>query len=247
MEPQQDRTGLPGIARRVAPLAVLAALAVGVHLLGFGGRLSLAGLAGTRTEALDFVATAYPYALAAYVAAYAAAVALSFPATGVLTAAGGFLFGWQVGFAASLASGTAGAGILFLAARSAAGDDVRRRLKGLGERLARGFEADAFGYLVALRLAPVIPSFAVSLAAAVFRVPMRIFLAATLVGRAPATLAYAFLGQGLDHVFADAAAAGRAPGVTDLLTPEMGVALGGLSLLALVAVLARRRRAVRLP
>lgn len=242
MKPR-PRTTFLAVVRRFAPLAGLVALGVAVHLLGFGDRLSIAGLAATREEMLGLVASAWTTALLTYMAAYVVAASLTFPATGLLTAAGGFLFGWQVGFLAALVSSTLGAGILFFAARSAAGDDLRRRLKGAGDRLARGFEADAFGYLVALRLAPVLPSFAVSVAAAFFRVPLRTFLAATFIGRAPATLAYALLGKGLDDVLANAVADGRAPGVSDLLTPEIAMALGALSVLALVAMLVRRRSA----
>lgn len=240
MEPPSDGKRPAASLRRYAPLAALLALGAAVHLAGLADVLSPAGLGELRAGLQARIDSAYAWVIAAYMLAYAAAVALSFPATGLLTAAGGFLFGWQAGVAAALVSGTAGAGVLFLAARSAAGDDVRRRLKGAGERLARGFEEDAFGYLLALRLAPVIPSFVVSVAAALFRVPARTFLAATFLGRAPATLAYAVLGQGLDRVLADAAAAGRVPGFADLLTAEMALALGGLSLLALVAVAARR-------
>lgn len=247
MEPPSNGNRPAAVLRRFAPLAALVALGVAVQIAGLADALSPAGLDEVRAGLQARIASAYACVLAAYMLAYAAAVALSFPATGLLTAAGGLLFGWPVGLAAALVSGTTGAGILFLAARSAAGDDVRRRLKGTGERLARGFEQDAFGYLLALRLAPVIPSFAVSVAAALFRVPARTFLAATFLGRAPATLAYAVLGQGLDRVLADAAAAGRAPGLADLLTGEMALALGGLSLLAVVAVAVRRRGAVRRP
>jgi uncharacterized membrane protein YdjX (TVP38/TMEM64 family) len=247
MEPLSNGKGPAVTLRRFAPIAVLILLGAAVHLVGLTDLPWPAGLDDLRAGLQDRIASAYAWALAAYMVAYAVAVALSFPATGLLTAAGGFLFGWQAGLAAALVGGTTGAGILFLAARSAAGDDVRRRLKGAGERLARGFEEDAFAYLLALRLAPVIPSFVVSVAAALFRVPAKTFLAATFIGRAPATAAYAVLGQGLDRVLADAAAAGRAPGFADLLTAEVAFALGGLSLLALVAVAARRLGVRRRP
>ncbi len=245
MEPQSQRPGPAARLRRFAPLLLLAALAAAAHLLGYTDHLSLAGFAAIRAEIQAYMVSDYGWAIAGYMAAYAAATALSFPATGLLTAAGGFLFGWKVGAAAALVSGTVGAGVLFLAARAAAGDGVRRRFRGSGERLARGFEEDAFGYLVALRLAPVIPSFVVSVASAMLRVPLRTFLAATIIGRSPATLAYAVLGQGLDRALADAAAAGRSPGIADLLSFDMGLAFVGLAFVALLAVVTRRVRARR--
>lgn len=245
MEPQSQRSAALAGLRRFAPLLLLAALAAAAHLLGYTAHLTLAGFAAIRAEIQAYIVSDYGYAVAGYMAAYVAAAALSFPATGLLTAAGGFLFGWQVGAAAALVSGTAGAGILFLAARSAAADGVRRRLRGAGERLARGFEEDAFGYLVALRLAPMIPSFVVSVASAMFRVPLGTFLAATIIGRSPATLAYAVIGQGLDRVVAEAAAAGRSPGLADLVSFDMGLAFVGLALVALLAVVTRRLRARR--
>jgi len=245
MEPQPKKPGRAARLGRFAPLLALATLASAALLLGYTDHLTLSGFAAVRAEVQAFIVSDYGLALAGYVAVYATAAALSFPATGLLTAAGGFLFGWPVGAAAALVSGTAGAGILFLAARSAAGDGIRRRFSGAGERLARGFEDDAFGYLVALRLAPVIPSFAVSVAAALFRVRTGTFLAATIIGRSPATLAYAVLGQGIDRVLAAAAAQGRDPGIADLFGVDMGLALVGLALVALLAIVTRRMRARR--
>lgn len=245
MEPQPQRPGRAAKLARFVPLLLLGALAAAAVLSGYTDHLSLSGFAAVQAGIQARIASDYGLALAAYLAVYVAAAALSFPATGLLTAAGGFLFGWPVGAAAALAGGTAGAGVLFLAARSAAGDGIRRRLRGAGERLARGFEDDAFGYLVALRLAPVIPSFAVSVAAALFRVRPGTFLAATLIGRSPATLAYAVLGQGIDRVLAAAAAEGRDPGIADLVGFDLGLAFVGLALVALIAVLTRRLRARR--
>jgi uncharacterized membrane protein YdjX (TVP38/TMEM64 family) len=52
---------------------------------------------------------------------------------------------------------TTGAAAIFLAARSAFGDVLRKRAGPFAAKLADGFAKDAFGYLLVLRLAPVFP------------------------------------------------------------------------------------------
>jgi Uncharacterized conserved protein len=67
---------------------------------------------------------------------------------------------------------TAGATLLFLAARTAFGDSLRRRAGPWLRRLQEGFQADAFNYLLFLRLVPLFPFFVVNLVPAVIGVPL---------------------------------------------------------------------------
>jgi uncharacterized membrane protein YdjX (TVP38/TMEM64 family) len=89
--------------------------------------------------------------------AYALAVAFSFPAASILTIFAGFLFGWLLGGALTAIAATTGAAAVFLAAKSAFGDVLRKRAGPFAAKLADGFSRDAFGYLFVLRLAPVFP------------------------------------------------------------------------------------------
>src|SRR5438128_2346202 len=73
-----------------------------------------------------------------------------------------------------------------------------------------GFRADAFSYLLFLRLVPAFPFFLVNLAPALVGVKLSTFVAATAIGILPATFAFAFFGSGLDSVLAAQGAAYRA-------------------------------------
>lgn len=217
---------------RFLPIAIVATgLAIG-YAAGLQDYLSLAMLAERREALALFVSTHYGLSILAYCAIYILAVAFSFPAASVLTIFGGVLFGWLVGGALTAVAATIGAVAIFLAARSAFGGVLRRRAGPFASRLADGFEKDAFYYLLILRLAPVVPFFVVNVAPAFFDVRLRTYVIATFFGIMPATFAYSWLGQGIDSVIASAAQAGREVGLSDLVTPQITVALLVLALVA---------------
>ena len=230
---------------RFLPLAVvLLGLGFG-YAMGWHRFLSLAYLADSRADLGAFIEANYLLSLAGFFIAYALATAFSFPAASVLTIAAGLFFGWLAAGAVVAFAATLGATALFLAARSAFGDVLHR---GLGERVARladGFEKDAFGYLLVLRLAPIFPFWVINIAPALFNVPVRAYVAATFLGILPGTFAYAYLGTGLDSVLAAAREAGREVSIGDLVTPQITIAFAVLALVAAIptAIRAFRNRA----
>lgn len=227
---------------RFAPLAiVVAGLAVG-YSLGWQRYLSLMFLAESHDMLRGAVDRHFFLSLSAFAAVYVLAVAFSFPAASILTVFAGFLFGWLVGGATVAVAATIGATLLFIAARSAFGDVLRARVGGKAARLAAGFEEDAFGYLLALRLAPVFPFFVVNIAPALFNVSLRTFVGATILGILPGTFAYAYLGEGLESVLEAARASGLEPSLADLVTPKITLAFLALALVALIPVVVRKLR-----
>lgn len=136
-------------------------------------------------------------AAAGFTALYALAMAISLPGAAILTIAGGFLFGLWLGAALAIAGATMGAVFFLCVARFVIGDAIRSRAGSFVSRMARGFERNAFSYLLFLRLIPAFPFWAVNLAAAVLGVPIRAFVAATLMGIIPGALAFAAIGDGL--------------------------------------------------
>lgn len=232
-----EKSGL----RRFVPIAVVAAgLAFG-YAMGWHHYLSL-GYLGKSQDFLKAFAAAHPIlAPLGFVACYTLAVAFSFPAASALTIFAGFLFGWAFGAVLAVIAATCGATLLFLAARTAFGDHLKRRLGGVSARLADGFERDAFGFLLVLRLAPFVPFVVVNIAPALFNVKLRTFVAATAIGIVPGALAYAWLGEGLDTVLTAAKAAGRHVKVKDLVTPEITIAFAALTLVALIAIVVKKR------
>jgi len=226
---------------RFVPLGLIVLALVIGYGLGWHEHLSLGALVEGRA-ALENKIEAHPVLSAAgFTAIYAAAAAVALPASALLTIAAGFLFGWLVGGSLVLIGATAGATALFLAARTAFGGVLRKCAGGRTAQLAKGFEDGAFGYLLVLRLAPIFPFWLVNIVPAFFRVPLRTFIAATALGIIPATYAYAYLGQGLDSVLLAASAAGREVELQDLATKELTLSLGGLAVVAALAVIIKRR------
>jgi uncharacterized membrane protein YdjX (TVP38/TMEM64 family) len=237
---------------RLAPVVAIGLAAVLVFAMGWHRQLSLETLVRHRAALDDFVDMHFAAALTAFVAIYITAVSLSLPGGLFLTVSGGLLFGVLIGGAAAVMGATVGATVIFLIARSAFGEYVVRRAGPRLSKLADGFCAHAFSYLLFLRLVPVFPFFLVNLAPALVGVRLTTFVAATAIGIIPATFVFASVGAGLDSVIQAQAAmyhaclnAGRADCRLDFnpaaaLTPQLIGALIALGLLALAPVLVRR-------
>lgn len=233
--------------RWLGPVAIVALMAL-AYGLGLHSYLTLDSLALHRTTIQAFTRDHLVLAICVYAVIYATAVALSFPGAALLTVAGGFLFGWLLGGMAAVAGATVGAIAVFLVARSAFGDLLARKAGPALARIRAGFAADAFSYLLFLRLVPLFPFWLVNLAGALANVPLRSFATATVLGIIPATFAFAFAGEGLDSVLAvqaqwQACAASNTPGscpdkpsLADLATPQLLLALVALALVALLPV-----------
>ena len=248
MEPQdKDRARGPQRSRwwRFAPLAiVLGGLTLG-YALGLQRYLSLMFLAESQETLKATVEQNRALSLLFFGAVYALAVAFSFPAASILTVFAGFLFGCVAGGSVVAIAATLGATAIFLAARSAFGEGLTRKVGGKAAKLAAGFEKNAFGYLLSLRLAPVSPFFIVNIAPALFNIPLRTYVAATLLGILPGTFAYAYLGEGIGGVLETARQTGVAPSVKELLTPKIQIAFLALALIALLPIMVRKLKGTR--
>lgn len=233
------------IARRLwcrfAPLALLGVGLVGFLALGGGGWLDPAALARHREELIGFTRdTGALVSASIYMAVYAAAVAISVPGATVLTLAGGFMFGTLLGSVYAIVGATLGACAVFLAARSAIGEALRRRAGPGAARLAEGFRRDAFHYMLFLRLVPVFPFWLVNLAPAALGVPFATYALATLIGIVPGAVVYASLGAGTGALVAAGDGLDHAALMTwDVVLPMVG--LGALSLLPLAVRRPKRR------
>ena len=254
MKPCIKRPMSMSLVRRVIPLAVIIVLAVAAYVAFGRGALSLEALVRHRGAIDIFVTQHRALAVLAYIGVYAAAVSLSLPGATFLTVTGGLLFGVLVGAIAAVIGATIGATVIFLVARTALGEPLLRRAGPRVKQIAQGFRADAFSYLLFLRLVPALPFFLVNLVPAFAGVKLKTFVAATALGIIPGAFVYAFAGTGLDSVIAaqkasfDACvAAGRAGcslsfNAASVLTPELIGALIALGLLALLPAVVKRLR-----
>jgi uncharacterized membrane protein YdjX (TVP38/TMEM64 family) len=243
--------GLSWPARCGLVAAFLALIAL-AYAMGWHRQFTLENLVRHRAAIDGFIGHHYAGALALFVGVYIAVVSLSIPVALLLSVSAGILFGPVAGPLVSIIGATAGAAVVFLLAKTAIGEGLVRRAGPLAQKLADGFRANAFSYLLFLRLAPVFPFWLVNLAPALFGIPLGTFLAATALGVTPAAFAFGFAGAGLDSVIAAQEAAYRdclAFGhgdchldfdVRDAVTPELLIALGALALLALVPIAVKR-------
>jgi uncharacterized membrane protein YdjX (TVP38/TMEM64 family) len=253
--PTEKTARLP--LRRWVPLVLIAAASAAVVAMGWHRHLSFETLARHHEALRDFIGRHEVAAVLVYVAGYVAVIALSIPVGVFFTMVGGILFGAVLGGAAALVGATTGAICIFLIARGALGEHLVGRAGPLAQKLARGFRADAFSYLLFLRLVPIFPFWLVNLVPALAGVPLATFAAATALGIVPATFAFAFVGAGLDSVIAAQQAAYRsclAAGRIDCrlefhasaaITPELLAGLVALGVAALIPVAVkqvRRRR-----
>ena len=243
--------------RRFVPLAVIVLAAGFVIAMGWHRQLSLETLERHHAVIHDFVDRNIAAALGGYIALYIVVVALSLPGAVFLTLAGGMLFGVIVGGIAAALGATIGAICIFLVAKSAFGERLIRRAGPRAAKLIDGFCADAFNYLLFLRLVPVFPFWLVNLVPAFAGVRLKTFAAATAIGILPATFVFAFLGASLENILAGELAdfracvsAGRADCRLDFnphagATVKLLAAFALLGVLALVPVLVRRMRSRR--
>jgi len=224
------------VPRRLWPLLLILALLAAALASGLLGQLNWASLAAHETALRRLVAVAPATAGAAYVAIYAAAVALSLPLGALLTVSGGLLFGTLIGGMLAVAGATIGAILLFLAARSALAPLLAARAGPFLDRVRPGLQRDGFSYLLVLRLIPMVPFWLVNLAPALVGISLATFAGATFIGIMPATFVFAGLGAGVDGVLA----AGGQPDVSLIWSLPVLLPLMGLAVLSLLPVAWRR-------
>jgi uncharacterized membrane protein YdjX (TVP38/TMEM64 family) len=224
-------------ARRLVPLGLL--VAAGIAFVAAGGHhyLTFSVLAENRDWLCSLVQRWGFVAAVLYIAVYAGLVALSVPGGAVLTIAGGFLFGTWLGAIYAVVGATLGATGIFLAARAGLGG-LARRAGPLVGKLEAGFRADAFNYLLVLRLVFIVPFWLVNLVPALVGVRLSTFVVATFLGIIPGSFVYASFGNGLGNVVGE-------PGLGVLLRPSVLGPIIGLVILALIPVGYKRWRSKR--
>jgi uncharacterized membrane protein YdjX (TVP38/TMEM64 family) len=229
------------LLKRLLPLVVLLAAAITAFALGLHEHLSFEALRENRQRLLALVEARPVLAPLAYVLAYTVVVALSLPGAAIMTLAGGFLFGIALGVTCVVIGATLGAVAVFLIARTALGDPLRARAGPWLRRMEAGFRANAFNYLLVLRLIPLFPFWLVNLVPAFLGVPLGTYALATFLGIVPGSLVYASVGNGLGAVFDR----GETPDLGIVFEPQILGPIIGLAALALLPVLYRKYKARR--
>jgi uncharacterized membrane protein YdjX (TVP38/TMEM64 family) len=220
-------------------LAIVVALALTTLVLR--GRVGWDAVAANQTVLRAWVTRMPVPAAGAYCLGYAVAVALSLPLGGLLTVAGGLLFGAALGAALAVTAATTGAVLLFLLARGVFAATLARRAGPFLDRVRPGLHRDGFSYLLALRLIPVVPFWLGNLAPALLGMRLAPFAAATLLGIVPTTTILAAIGAGFGDILAD----GGTPDLSVVASPPLLLPLIALAAVSLLPVAWRRWRGQR--
>lgn len=226
------------LARLSLSLPLLALALAAAAMSGLQGTVIWPQLARQMQALQDLAISNVPATAALYVLIYASLAAFCVPVGPAMSVAGGALLGIWIGTACAVAGATTGSVLLFLIARSTLGMALTRRRGVLMARIRPRLERDGFSALLALRLAPVVPSWLLNLAAALTGMRLRPFAVATALGIAPATAVFASVGAGLG----DALANGAPPGLSLVMRPMVLLPLLALSALAMLPVIIRNRR-----
>ncbi|MGP3698355.1 TVP38/TMEM64 family protein [Rhodobacter sp. NSM] len=242
MEPPLHPNRSAKLSRRLPILAILLVAVAGAVLLR--DQLSFETLARHREALLDFRDAHHAAAVLAFLAAYVAVVTFSLPGALICTLTGGFLFGLFPGVLYNVGAASAGAVLLFLAARAGLGARFAERISAQGGAVARlqaGLKESEWSVLFLMRLVPVVPFFVANLLPAFLNVPLHRFAISTVLGILPGALVYTSVGTGLGAVLAR----GEAPDLGVIFTPPvLGPLLGlaALSALPIVLKFARKGR-----
>lgn len=223
--------------QKFLPLLIILGLSTMSWIFDFHDYFSFSTVKTHQKSLEQFIENHGVLSLFLYTATYITVVALSLPAATFMTLAGGFLFGQWIGVSVVVTSATVGACFLFLSARMASSDLLSKKAEGFATKMQKGFQENAFSYLLTLRLIPLFPFVAVNLAAALFQIPLKTFVLGTFFGIIPGSFVYVSMGVALREVI-------RKPDFSSILVldPKILLAFIGLGILSLLPVLYRRLR-----
>lgn len=190
------------LVKRLMPLGIIALALAAFFALGGPDYVSIDSLRENREALSAFVGNNFITAILGFILIYAILTGISFPGASFLSIFGGFLFGTWVGGSAIVVGATIGATAIFLAARYAIGDFLKKKT---GSKSLKKFEAglkeNELSYLFILRLIPLFPFFVVNFAPALFDVKLRNYVLSTFFGIIPGSFVYASVGAGVGAVF----------------------------------------------
>jgi len=218
--------------KKYLPILIIISLSSASWYLGLYKYFSFDSLKEHQHFLDRFIAINYSLAVLIFCASYITIVSLSIPGATIMTIIGGLLFGQLIATFSAVISATIGGSILFLSAKMASGELLSNRNNKWVKKMQKGFQEDAFFYLLTLRLMPFFPFFAINLASAICQIPLYIFFFGTLIGIIPGSFVFVSMGVALREVI-------QKPdfSVTIMLDPKIFIALAGLGILSLMPVL----------
>ena len=189
--------------KRFLPLILLAGVIILIFAMGWNRYLSLDTLRVHGQTFRDFTAANYIVSLLILMALFAILTASVVPGVFFVTITAGYLFGPWVGGVSTSIAATAGALIVYAVARSALGEALRKKAardRGLMQKVCDAIDKDTFWYVLASRLAVVVPFHMINVAAGIMSVRLGPYTVATVIGLLPAHIIYCWIGARLNEL-----------------------------------------------
>ena len=187
--------------KRFLPLIALGCVITLIFAMGWNRYLSLDTLRDHGQTFRAFTADNYVLSLLILMLLFAALTASVVPGVFFVTITAGYLFGPWVGGVATSIAATAGALVVYAVTRSALGEALRRKAerdRGLLHKVCAAIDKDTFWYVLASRLAVVVPFHMINIAAGMMAVRLVPYTVATIIGLLPAHIIYCWIGARLN-------------------------------------------------
>lgn len=192
--------------KRFLPLIAVGCVVILIFAMGWNRYLSLDTLREHGRAFRDFTAANYVVSLLLLMLLFATLTASVVPGVFFVTITAGYLFGPWVGGVATSIAATAGALVVYGVARTALGDALRRKAErdaGLMQKVCDAIDRDTFWYVLASRLAVVVPFHMINVAAGLMAVRLGPYSLATVIGLLPAHTIYCWIGARLNALLAE--------------------------------------------
>lgn len=187
--------------KRFLPLIAMVGVIALIFGMGWHRYLSLDTLRVHGQDFRAFTSDNYLLSLLLLMAVFTILTASVVPGVFFVTITAGYLFGPWVGGVSTSIAATAGALIVYAVARSALGEQLRKKADrdaGMMQKVCAAIDKDTFWYVLATRLAVVVPFHMVNVAAGLMSVRLTPYAVATVIGLLPAHIIYCWIGARLN-------------------------------------------------
>ena len=185
---------------KIILIVIIISLIVSFFIFDVGQYISLAFLKAKQTDIENYYVINPVKTALLFFAVYVFTTGLSLPAAGILTLAGGAIFGVLFGTVLVSFASTIGATLAFLASRFLFRDFIQNRFTDKLKVINQGIEKDGAFYLFTLRLVPVFPFFIINLVMGLTPIRTLTFALVSQIGMLAATIVFVNAGTQLAKI-----------------------------------------------
>ena len=226
---------------RFIPILVIILLMIIAWFTPLRDLVTFDHLKENRTLLVNYVQAHFFLASLLYITLYIVMAAFSIPGAAFLSLTGGFLFMQPLSTIYVVLGASIGASIIFLAAKTAFGEFLKRKAGALLQKMEKGFRENAISYMFFLRLVPLFPFWLVNLAPAFFGVGLFTFIWTTFLGIMPGSFVFTQAGSGLGAILDTEGEFS----IGAVLNWQIRIALIALGVFALIPVIVKKIRKKR--